>query len=112
MAKKKLYTGGIVFSTDANFTPEEKIEHEETLLPHEQLLKVKLDAKHRGGKVVTLIEGFIGTEKDLEQLSKQLKAYCGTGGAVKNNEILVQGNNREKILQWLLKNHYVKSKKI
>jgi translation initiation factor 1 len=112
MAKKKLYNGGIVFSTDSNLMQAEKTAHEQTLLPEEQLLKVKLDTKHRGGKVVTLIDGFIGTEMDLEHLGKQLKAYCGTGGSVKNSEILIQGDNREKILQWLIKNKYTKVKKI
>ena len=74
-------------------------------------LQVRLDAKHRGGKMVTLVEGFSGTEADLEKLGKQLKSYCGTGGSVKNNEILIQGDNREKILQWLIKNGYTKRQK-
>ena len=83
-----------------------------TVPVQEQLLKVRLDAKHRGGKMVTLIEGFAGTEADLEQLGKQLKSYCATGGTVKNNEIIIQGDNREKILQWLNKNGYKKAKKL
>ncbi len=112
MSKKKLYTGGIVFSTDSNFKLEENNKYENTLPPQEQLLKIKLDTKHRGRKVVTLVEGFIGTEADLERLGKQLKSYCGTGGSVKNNEIIIQGDNKEKILQWLIKNSYAKVKKI
>ena len=83
MAKKKLYTGGIIYSTDSNFKTEEKVEERITVPVQEQLLKVRLDAKHRGGKMVTLIEGFAGTEADLEQLGKQLKSYCATGGTVK-----------------------------
>ena len=82
-----------------------------TLPVQEQLLKVRLDAKHRGGKMVTLVEGFSGTEADLEQLGKQLKSYCGTGGSVKNNEIIIQGDNREKVLMWLNKMGYKKAKK-
>ncbi len=77
----------------------------------DQLLKVRLDARHRGGKIVTLVEGFSGTEADLEQLGKQLKSYCGTGGSVKNNEIIIQGDNREKVLMWLNKMGYNKVKK-
>jgi translation initiation factor 1 len=112
MAKKKLYNmNGIVYSTEANLKPEEKME-EETLRVPEQLLKVKLDTKHRGGKLVTLVEGFAGTDADLEKLSKQLKSFCATGGSVKNGEIIIQGDNREKILQWLIKTGYKRSKKI
>lgn len=102
---------GIVYSTDANLKPEEKVE-EETLPVHEQLLKVKLDAKHRGGKLVTLIEGFAGRNADLEILGKQLKAFCATGGSVKDGEIIIQGDNREKVLQWLIKTGYKRAKKI
>ena len=112
MPKKKLYNvNGIVYSTDANLKPQEKTE-EKTLPVSEQLLKVKLDAKHRGGKLVTLVEGFTGTEADLEKLSKQLKSFCATGGSVKNGEIIIQGDNREKILQWLIKTGYKRAKKI
>lgn len=112
MPKKKLYTGGIIYSTDLNFKTEDKVEERMTIPVQEQLLKVRLDAKHRGGKMVTLIEGFAGTGADLEQLGKQLKSYCATGGTVKNNEIIIQGDNREKILQWLNKNGYKKAKKL
>lgn len=112
MPKKKLYNmNGIVYSTDANLKPEEKTE-KETLPFHEQLLKVRLDAKHRSGKLVTLIEGFTGKETDLEILGKQLKSFCATGGSVKNGEVIIQGDNREKILQWLIKTGYKKAKKI
>lgn len=112
MAKKKLYDCGIVYSTD----PAVKIfinnqEENETMAPKDQLLTVRIDAKHRGGKMVTLVEGFYGAVTDLEKLGKQLKSYCGTGGSVKNKEILIQGENKEKILQWLHKNGYSKTKK-
>jgi translation initiation factor 1 len=112
MPKKKLYNmNGLVYSTDANFKTEEKNE-DESLPAHEQLLKVRLDTKHRGGKLVTLVEGFSVKEDDLEKLGKQLKFFCATGGSVKNGEIIIQGDNREKILQWLIKAGYVKAKKI
>ena len=112
MPKKKLYnTNGIVYSTDANLKPEEKIK-QETLPVHEQLLKVRLDDKHRGGKLVTLVEGFAGSAADLETLGKQLKTFCATGGSVKNGEVIIQGDNRVKILQWLIKTGYKSTKKI
>jgi len=112
MPKKKLYTtNSIVYSTDSNFKTEQKTEESVTLPVQDQLLKVRLDARHRGGKIVTLVEGFSGTEADLEQLGKKLKSYCGTGGSVKNNEIIIQGDNLEKVLLYLNKMGYTKAKK-
>lgn len=113
MSKKKLYSKtGIVYSTDSNFKIDKNTEEVITLPVHEQALKVKLDAKHRGGKMVTVIEGYIGTESDLNDLAKLLKSHCATGGSAKNNEIIVQGDNRDKIIQWLNKSGYKRAKKI
>jgi len=110
--KNKPDTNGFVFSTDPNFRFEEEDQGvQETLPPQQQKLRVRLDTKQRGGKAVTLIEGFIGTEDDLNTLGKQLKNFCGTGGSVKDGEILIQGDQREKVLQWLLKNGYKNTKK-
>ena len=111
--KKTSDRDGIVFSTDPDFRFErEEEEGAETLSPDKQVLRIKLDTKQRGGKAVTIVTGFSGTEGDLEKLGKQLKNFCGTGGAVKDGEALVQGDQRDKVLQWLLKNGYAKSKKI
>lgn len=114
MAAKKFNSlSGLVYSTDPNFKIEEEVtDNEETLLPAQQKLKVKLDKKHRAGKMVTLVEGFIGKEADREEIGKKLKTFCGTGGSVKDGEIIVQGDNRDKVLQWLLKNGYTAAKKI
>ena len=114
MAKKKINSfSRLVYSTDPNFKlPDENFEEQETIEPSQQKLKIRLDTKHRAGKVVTLVEGLIGTLADLEELGKKLKSFCGTGGSVKDGEIIVQGDNREKILQWLQKNGYKLSKKI
>jgi translation initiation factor 1 len=111
--KNKTDRNGFVFSTDPNFRfePEEN-EVQETLAPNQQKLRVKLETKHRGGKTVTLVNGFIGKEEDLEELGKKLKNFCGTGGSAKDTEIIIQGDQRDKVLQWLLKNGYDKSKKI
>jgi translation initiation factor 1 len=104
---------GFVFSTDPNFKfePEEDQSHE-TLPASQQKLKIKLDTKHRAGKAVTLVEGFVGTDEDLQDLGKKLKNYCGTGGSAKGGEIIVQGDQRDKVLQWLQKNGYKQSKRI
>lgn len=112
MSKKINSLSGLVYSTDPNFKIEEDENMEEqTILPAEQKIKIRLDKKHRGGKVVTLIENFIGTNADKEDIGKKLKTTCGTGGSVKDGEILVQGDNRDKVLQWLLKNGFKNSKK-
>jgi translation initiation factor 1 len=109
--KSKPDSLGFVFSTDPNFKFEEEEQIIETLAPNQQRLRIWLDTKKRAGKAVTLITGFIGTIDDLEELGKKLKKFCGTGGSAKDHEIIVQGDQREKILQWLLKNAYTNSKK-
>ncbi len=115
MSKKKASrepgSSGIVYSTDPDFRPEEDTPAEETLPSKQQKLKIRLDTRQRAGKAVTLVEGFTGKKEDLEDLGKKLKAHCGTGGSVKDGEIIVQGDQRDKILQWLLKNGYSGSKK-
>lgn len=109
--KNKPDNRGFVFSTDPNFRFEEEREERETLPPAQQNLRVTLETKHRAGKTVTLIDGFVGTDDDAEKLGKQLKNLCGTGGSVKDGEIIVQGDHREKVLQFLIKNGYSKTKK-
>lgn len=110
--KNKTDNRGYVFSTDPGFRFEESRENIETLPAAQQKLRIRLDTKHRAGKVVTLIEGFTGSEDDLEDLGKKLKSHCGTGGSAKEGEIIVQGDHRDKVLQWLLKNGYKLAKRI
>ena len=111
--KNKPDNHGFIYSTDPNFKFEEEPEEiQETLQPNQQKLKIRLDTKQRGGKAVTLIEHFVGKDEDLEDLGKKLKNFCGTGGSVKDGEIIIQGDQREKVLQWLIKNGFKNSKKI
>jgi len=111
--KNKSDSRGFVYSTDPHFKFENEEGPEQQTLPEaQQKLKIRLDTKHRAGKAVTLIEGFAGTKNDLEQLGKAIKNYCGTGGSVKDFEIIIQGDQRDKILQWLQKNGYKQTKKI
>lgn len=114
MSVKKINSlGGLVYSTDPDFKLQETDNAEQDTSPSsQQKLKVLLDKKRRAGKVVTLIEGFIGKQSDMEELGKKLKTFCGTGGSVKEGEIIVQGDNRDKVLQWLLKNGYTSARKI
>ena len=110
--KNKTDKNGFVFSTDPNFRFEaEEQEVKETLIPAQQKLRVRLESKHRGGKTVTILQSFIGKAEDLEDLGKKLKNYCGTGGSVKDGEVIIQGDLRDKILQVLTKEGY-KAKRV
>ena len=103
----------VVYSTNPNFNYEmDDDEEQETLAPAQQNLRVQLDHKKRGGKVVTLITGFVGTDNDLKELGKFLKTKCGVGGAAKDGEIIVQGDFKQKILELLKKEGYTKTKPV
>ena len=97
----------VVYSTDPNYNYEYNNETEdETLPPEKQNLRVMLDSKQRKGKTVTLVQGFVGREDDLKELAKVLKNKCGVGGSVKDGEIIIQGEVKEKVLNILRENKY------
>jgi translation initiation factor 1 len=111
MSKKKSDNIGFVFSTNPDFKFDHDAGEETTLLPSQQKIRLQLETKHRGGKTATLITGFVGAEAALEEVSKKIKSYCGTGGSAKDGEIIIQGDHREKLLQWFQKNGYSNVKK-
>lgn len=106
MSKKDKNRINVVYSTNPNFSFE--TEHQEssnTLPPSEQHLKVYLD-RMGGGKLLSRVTGFVGQAADLEALTKMLKQKCGVGGNSKEGEILIQGDNRDKIILLLGKEGY------
>lgn len=112
MAKNKKERINVVYSTNPEFQYNfEEDQEAETLEPKFQKLYVSIDRKQRGGKEVTLVEGFIGGEDDLKELAKLLKSKCGVGGTAKDGEIIIQGNFKEKVFDLLVKEGYHVKKK-
>lgn len=110
MAKKKLGSledlGGFVFSTNDDFVPESDNESTESIDNNAQRLEVCLEKKGRGGKTVVIVRNFEGPEEDLNELGRNLKKYCSCGGSVKDWEIIIQGNLRDKVCAYLDKEGY------
>ena len=112
MSKKNKKWINVVYSTNPDFQFEEaSVDQHETLEPQFQKLYVSIDRKQRAGKEVTLVEGFVGTEEDLKDLGKIIKTKCGVGGTVKDYEILIQGNFKDKVFDILLKEGFTQTKK-
>ncbi len=103
----------MVYSTNPNFQYETgNTEEAETLSPNQQKLRVQLDRKNRGCKVVTLVTGFVGTDDDLKELGRMLKSKCGVGGSAKDGEIIVQGDFKQKVIELLKKEGYTQTKPV
>jgi translation initiation factor 1 len=101
----------VVYSTNPDFSYEtEEEEQQETLPPAKQRLRVTLDRKNRGGKVVTLVTGYVGDEESLKELGRLLKSKCGVGGAVKDGEVIVQGDFRERVIDILKQEGFTSTK--
>ncbi len=92
---------GVVYSTNSNFKYSVQPHQGANIPPQQQNLKVIIDKKNRGGKSVTLVLGFIGKEEDLEKLGRELKSKCGVGGAVKDGEIMIQGEHKDRVVALL-----------
>ena len=101
----------VVYSTNPQFSYETEDETQEETLPKDkQNLRVNIEKKNRGGKVVTVITGFIGSDDDLKELGKLLKSKCGVGGSAKDGEILIQGELKVKVIELLKKEGYIRTK--
>lgn len=112
MEKKNKKRIDVVYSTNPNFLFDDDNENDEATLPNnQQKLKVQIDRKQRKGKEVTLVTGYVGADEDLKVLGKVLKSKCGGGGAVKDGEIMIQGNHFQKVYDLLVAEDY-KVKKV
>lgn len=101
--KNKGRNDGLVYSTNQDYfdSYDDEGTTEDTLPKNQQKLRVRLETKHRAGKIVTIIDEFAGSEGDLKDLGKELKTKCGTGGSAKDGLIIIQGDYKEKIIGWL-----------
>ena len=103
MGKSKKNRVDVVYSTNPNFEFEVHSDDEISIPFNLQKLYVSIDRKNRGGKSVTLVEGFIGNDEDAKDLAKKLKQLCGVGGGFKNSEIYIQGGQKNKVASFLQK---------
>ena len=104
---------GMVYSTNPDFTYDYGEEQEaETLAPEKQKLRVWRDTKGRAGKVATVVRDFVGSTEDLEELGRALKKGCGVGGSVKDGEIIIQGDHRDRVTALLVQMGYSQTKKV
>lgn len=108
--KNRNNDGGIVYSTDPHYNPSIDQEDRATLPPEKQKLRLQYERAGRGGKEVTIVRGFVGSEQDLKKLATQLKQAAGCGGAVKDGEIVLQGNKRDRLSTLLKQWGYTQTK--
>jgi translation initiation factor 1 len=111
--KIKRETDGIVYSTEPEFAFADLFDKlNEESESGAVKLNIRMEKKGRGGKTATLIEGFKGSESELSELARQLKSHCGTGGSVVDGEILIQGDQRKRVMEFLQKKGYKTNKAI
>jgi translation initiation factor 1 len=110
MSKNNKNSSPLVYSTNPEAIQSEPLDDIETLPNTDQPLRVILETKHRAGKTVTIIYGFVGKLSDMESIGKALKNHCGTGGSVKDGEIIIQGDHRQKVFQYLKLKGFNKAK--
>ena len=103
MGKSKKNRINVVYSTNPNFDFDDNTDDLIKISFNDQKFYVSIDRKNRGGKSVTLVEGFIGSDEDAKDLAKKLKQFCGVGGGYKNKEIYIQGNHKDKVSKFLEK---------
>lgn len=102
---------GVVYSTNPNYEySDDRQEEADTLPKHQQKLRLNMERAGRGGKTVTLVKGFVGSEEHINSLCKHLKQKCGVGGSVKNEEIIIQGDHRKRLIEILKKEGYTQTK--
>ena len=102
---------GVVFSTNPDFDFQEENETQDaTLPPHQQKLRLRIEKNGRGGKTVTIVSGFVGSDNDLKELSRMLKTRCGVGGSCKDGEIIIQGDFKARIIDILKQEGYTNTK--
>jgi len=107
MSNKNKNKSGIVYSTNPDFVNDNQdTDDASTPPPQQQQLRIMLDKKQRAGKKVTLVTGFEGNDDDLNELGKKIKSKCGVGGTVKDGQILIQGDFRQRILELLINDGY------
>lgn len=112
MSNKNKKRDGIVFSTDPDYSYQgfDSVD-DQTLEAGQQKLRVIIERKGRGGKEVTVVDGFVGSQDDKDELTKKLKNHCGTGGSAKDGEIMIQGDHRDKVVKYLLAQGYTNTKR-
>lgn len=102
---------GVVFSTNPDYEYSDDSQEETNTLPkNQQKLRLNMERAGRGGKTVTLVKGFIGSDEDITSLCKLLKQKCGVGGSVKDGEIIIQGDHRQRLVEILKKEGYTQTK--
>ena len=102
---------GVVYSTNPDFEYSDESQEETEILPNnQQRLRLNMERAGRGGKTVTLVKGFVGSEEDINALCKLLKQKCGVGGSVKGGEIIIQGDHRQRLVEILKNEGYTQTK--